>query len=87
MHETCLCCNSELEQMGDPAATADGNHVVRRFKCNGCQRGGSRYRKSTGEIVGCVGPVFRSDYMIDSRRQPTAAVDHSKVATDGGEKR
>lgn len=84
MHETCRCCDSELQQMGDAQPTIDGNHIVRRFKCSGCQRGGTRYRAPTGQIAGHIGPVFRANYRIDSRREPASSVDHSRVATDGG---
>ena len=86
MHETCLCCDSELKEMGKETVTTDGDHVVRRYKCTGCQRGGSRYRKPTGELAGSIGPVFRRDYQLDECRQPTTSVDHSRVATDGGER-
>lgn len=87
MHETCLCCDSELTEMGNETVTADGDHVVRRFKCPGCKRGGSRYRALTGEIAGSIGPVFRRDYQLDERREPTVSVDHARVATDGGAQR
>lgn len=86
MHEPCQCCDTALRTMGEPEPTADGSAIVHRLKCPSCQRGGSLYRSPGGGIVGRVGPALEagSKYRLDDRREPTASVDHSSVATDGG---